>query len=310
MGTRIASTVRAASVAAATGVVVVLAGPGCVSSSTNPPVDGGAPSFDANLGFDANVVGPGDATVIFTDSSIPDSSFANDVSVGDDGGGSGDGSGGGCPPGWTLGDHGACVVRLDGTWMPSTDANSDGPDTVATIASVTAKSVSVAQSHTGTDYADCGCNAQHLNVPLGATFDCAKATLQFDYATTVAYGSLNTPAIDVRFCTGPCPAVDGGIGGPYFWTGPQFVGSPAAPMQSACGYEWENDAGTASLNYFPASAAIANNATTTVPLSSYVAPASGDRCTGTFDTIDVHVQVYNCAAAQTGTTTVSNVRVF
>jgi hypothetical protein len=118
-----------------------------------------------------------------------------------------------------------------------------------------------------------------------------------------------TPAVDIRFCTGPCPSVDGGIGGPYFYGGPQYVGSPFAPATSSCGYEWENDAGNASLNYFPASALI-QTGTNTIPLGSYVAPSAQDACTGTFDTIDVHMQVYNCFANQTGTSTLSNLRIY
>jgi hypothetical protein len=204
-----------------------------------------------------------------------------------------------------------CFVNLLGSWAPSTDANSNGPDTVATLGTVTATSVSVVQSHTGSPGADCGCNAQHLNIALGKSFACASATLAFDYATTAVATSTNTPAVDIRFCTGPCPSVDGGAGGPYFYTGAQYVGSPFAPAaNSSCGYEWENDAGTASLNYFPASAAVQTTQTNVIPLGTYAAPASGDACNGSFDTIDVHMQVYNCFPTETGTSTLSNLRIY
>ncbi len=98
-----------------------------------------------------------------------------------------------------------------------------------------------------------------------------------------------------------------GIGGPSFDGGPQYVGSPGAPATSSCAHEWENDAGTGSTNYFPASALITAG-TNTIPLGTYVAPTSQDSCTGSFDTIDLHVQVYNCFATETGTSTLSNVR--
>ncbi len=218
--------------------------------------------------------------------------------------------GGSCPAGWVA-SGGVCVLGLSGAWVPSTDANSDGPDTVATLGTVTSTSVSVIQSHTGTDSADCGCNAQHLNIPLGRSFDCATATLAFDYTTTAAVSADNTPAVDIRFCTGACPSIDGGIGGPYFYSGAQYVGSPFAPAAvSSCGYEWENDAGTGSLNSFPASAQIQTTKTNVIPLGTYAAPSSSDACTGSFDTIDVHMQVYNCTKAQTGTSTLSNLRIY
>jgi len=216
---------------------------------------------------------------------------------------------GSCPTGWYQGAGGACFIDLTGNWSPSTDANTDAPDTVATIGTVNATSASVVQSHTGVDNADCGCNAQHLNIPLGKTFQCASATLEFEYATTAVKQALDTPALDIRFCTGPCPEVDGG-GGPQFYTGPQYVGSPFAPGASNCAYEWENDAGTSSLNYFPASAQIQTGQKNTIALGSYVAPVPGDACTGSFDTIDVHLQVYNCSAAQTGTSTLSSLRIY
>jgi hypothetical protein len=216
--------------------------------------------------------------------------------------------GGACPSGWVA-SGGVCVLNLTGNWAPSTDANNNGPDTVASLGTVTATSVSVVQSHTGTSGADCGCNSQHLNISLGKTFSCATATLAFDYATTATVSADNTPAVDIRFCTGPCAAYDGGASGPYFYEGPQYVGSPFAPASpSNCGYEWENDAGTSSLNAFPASAVI--NATNTIPLGTYQAPSAGDSCTGTFDTIDVHMQVYNCFTTQTGTSTLSNLRIY
>jgi hypothetical protein len=220
-----------------------------------------------------------------------------------------DGSGG-CPAGWYVGSGGACFISLMGSWTPSTDSNTNGPDTVATLGQDSPQSVSVVQSHTGMPGADCGCNAQHLQIPLGRTFSCKSATLEFVYSTTTTFTGTNAPALDIRFCTGPCPTVDGG-GGPQFYTGPQYVASPlTSPGPSSCGYEWENDAGTASLNAFPQSALIASGATTTVPLGNYVAPSTGDDCTGSFDTIDVHMQVYNCFPTETGTDTLASLRIY
>lgn len=262
---------------------------GCLSTPQNGPVGGG--SADANVGSDSSVG---------SDASTP----KPDASTG------GDASSGGCASGWLMGPAGNCVLNLQGGWAPSTDANNNGPDTVATIGTVTPTSVSVVQSHTGTSGADCGCNSQHLNIPLGKTFSCASSTLEFEFATTTTITATNTPALNIRFCTGDCPAIDGGIGGPSWYSGAQYVGSPAAPATSICAYEWENDAGTGSLNYFPASAKITSGATTTVPLATYSAPTSSDMCTGSFDTIDIHMQVYNCFATETGTNTLSNVRIY
>jgi hypothetical protein len=271
---------------------------GCVSTNNTPPTS----SNDAGTfptGSDGSVAPNKDSstTPSGTDASTTDATSS-----------AGDGSSGSCPSGW-VSSGGVCVLNLMGSWAPSTDANSNGPDTLATLGTVTATSVSVAQSHPNNSGADCGCNSQHLNIPLGKTFQCATATLAFDYATTVVQSTDTTPAVNIRFCTGPCPADDGGVDGPYFYDGAQYVGSPFAPAAvSSCGYEWENDAGTSSLNYFPASALI--SATNTIPLGTYIAPQPADACTGSFDTIDVHMQVYNCFSNQTGTSTLSNLRIY
>ena len=280
------------------GAFVGVSAAGCVTATNNP-----APSLDAGtFGFDGSTPGSDSSTTPGNDSSAAGGDSAP--------GPTDDGSSGGCPTGW-VSSAGVCVLDLTGSWAPSTDANSDGPDTVASIGTVTATSVSVVQTHTGMSGSDCGCNAQHLNIALGKTFSCASSTLAFDYATTVMMSTDNTPAVDIRFCTGPCPSVDGGAGGPYFYGGPQYVGSPFAPAAvSSCGYEYENDAGNASLNYFPASAAISVTSTNTIPLGTYQAPSAQDSCTGTFDTIDVHMQVYNCFTTQTGTSTLSNLRIY
>jgi hypothetical protein len=275
--------------------------------TTNNPIAG----IDASLpGFDA--ASPAyDSALPNTDATLTDATApGTDAAPGSDAGPSPDAPAGSCPAGWVSGAGGLCFVNLLGAWAPSTDANSDGPDTVATLGTVTSTSVSVVQSHTGSPGADCGCNSQHLNIPLGKTFSCASSTLSFDFTTTTTMTSTNVPGVDIRFCTGPCPSVDGGAGGPYFYTGAQYVGSPFAPATSSCGYEWENDAGTASLNYFPASAAISTSQTNVIALGTYVAPASGDDCSGSFDTIDVHMQVYNCFPTETGTNTLSNLRVY
>jgi hypothetical protein len=270
----------------------------CVSQTNNgPPTgidagvvlpDGGSSGTDASPGVDA--------------STGTDASSGIDATTGDDGGA--------CPAGWVTGAGGVCLVNLQGSWAPSTDANSNGPDTVATLGTVTATSVSVVQSHTGTPGGDCGCNAQHLNIALNKTFSCATSTLEFEYATTTTFTGTNRPGLDIRFCTGPCPAYDGGVSGPNFYGGPQYVGSPGAPGISSCAYEWENDAGTASTNYFPAEALIQTGQKTSIALGTYAAPSSQDNCTGSFDTIDIHMQVYNCYATETGTNTLSNVRIY
>ena len=238
----------------------------CVSSNTSGP----PPAGDAGLtipGFDAST-GSGHDASTGADANAP----ADDAgSGGDDGGILSVADSGACGTGFVQGTDGLCYVNLQGAWSASSDANNDGPDTVATLSASTPRSVTVAQSHTGQDYADCGCNAQHLAIDLGRSFPCATTTLAFDYATTVQYGSLNTPAVDIRFCDGACAAPTG------FQGGPQFVGSVAAPISSSCAYEWENDAGTASLNVFPASAAISTTQTNVIALGTYVAPAAQDQ---------------------------------
>jgi hypothetical protein len=278
--------------------VLLAPAPACFSTSnTPPPAEAGpdgyvAPAVDAPTGADAPATETGTET-------------------GTEAGPPADASSGGCPAGWFKGDAGTCFVSLLGTWLPSTDANT-AVDTVATLGPDTAESVSVIQGHTGAAFAACGCNAQHLQIPLGRTFSCSSSTLEFVYSTTInlaSPGAYNSPGLDIRFCTGPCPTDDAG-GGPQAYGGPQYVGSPVAPHTSNCAYEWENEAGTASTNFFPASALITSGVKTTVPLGSYVAPASNDNCTGSFDTIDVHMQVYTCSAADVGTNTLSYLRIY
>jgi hypothetical protein len=275
------------------GVLLLAPAWGCFSSSNSPgPQDAAldqylAPPVDAPPGVDAP------ATEASTDAGpTPEA--------------------GGCLPGWFKGDGGTCYISLLGTWLPSTEANTNGADTTATLGTDTAASVSVVQGHTGAAFAACGCNAQHLQIHLGRTFSCSSSTLEFVYATTIDVadaGAYNSPGLDIRFCTGPCAMDDAGSG-PQFYGGPQYVGSPVAPHLSSCAYEWENEAGTASTNFFPASALITSGVTTTVPLGTYMAPASNDNCTGTFDTIDVHMQVYTCSTADVGTNTLSYLRIY
>ncbi len=273
------------------GLVAAPAG-GCFSSNNSSPPDAG----------------------ITPDSSLPESAapeLEGSVEAALDAGPS-DAPSGPCygSSSWYQGDGGTCFISLAGNWTPSVDANSNGPDTIAMLSSATESAVSIVESHGEAGPADCGCNGQHLQIPLGHTFSCASSTLEFVYSTTAHYdaGNLDTPTVNIRFCTGPCQSDD--AGGPNFYSGPQYVGSPAAPGTSSCAYEWENDAGTASLNYFPASANIGNGQKTTVPLGSYMAPSTSDMCTGTFDTIDVHMQVYNCFTSATGTSTLSGLRIY
>jgi hypothetical protein len=266
---RSASTGRFAACTAAVGILACVV-PGCFASSSG----GNAP--DAGFAFD--------------------SALAFDVGQGS------------CADGWVQAPDGTCYLNLEGAWSSSEDANTDGTATVASLGTVTPLSVSVEQSHTGMDLAECGCNSQHRNIPLGKTFQCSAATLEFKYTTTAMADGTDTPAVDIRFCTGPCPGADGGTA--TFYGGPQYVGSPFAPTNSNCAYEWENAAGTASLNMFPASAKIVDGQKTSIALGTYSAPTTGDDCTGSFDTIDVHIQVYNCAASETGTSTLSYLRVY
>jgi hypothetical protein len=266
----------------------------CVTSNSGGGPDAGTFNFDAATSSSSSSGG--------SSSSSSGSSSGSSSSSSSSGSG---GDAGSCGTGF-VSNGGVCYVNLQGSWSPTTDSNSNGPDTVGTLGTNTTTSVSVVQSHTGTSGADCGCNGLHLQIPLGKTFQCASTTLAFDWATTTTQTTTNNPAVDIRFCTGPCNTFEDG-GGPTFYGGPQYAGGAFAG-QSSCGYEFENDAGTASLNSFPASAVMA--ASNTVALSSYVAPSSQDDCTGSFDTIDVHMQVYNCFATETGTDTLSNLRVY
>src|SRR5258708_4491493 len=63
--------------------------------------------------------------------------------------------GGGCPAGWYVGSGGKCFISLMGSWTGSTDSNTNGPDTVATLGTNTQASASVVQSHTGSPGGDC-----------------------------------------------------------------------------------------------------------------------------------------------------------
>ena len=213
---------------------------------------------------------------------------------------------GSCGSGF-VSNGGVCYVNLQGNWSPTSDSNSNSPDTVGTLGTNT-HDVRLGRpvAHRARAARTAGATGIHLQIPLGKTFQCASTTLAFDWATTTTQTSQRTarPSTSASAPGRATPIEDGG--GPTFYGGPQYVGGAFAGQSESCGYEFENDAGTASVNSFPASAVMA--ASNTFPLSTYVAPASQDDCTGSFDTIDVHMQVYNCFSTETGTDTLSNLR--
>jgi hypothetical protein len=184
------------------------------------------------------------------------------------------------------------TLSLDGPWAFSEDANQNDPAPSMTLDSSSTSSVTV--TYDGADGQKCDCNSQHLVIPLGKTFDCDAATLQFDYHTSGSFGATSSSALSIRFCSnGKCD--DGG-----FYGGNQFIGSEQTG-HSNCAMPYDND--------FPTTPALVEGRNT-IALAGLQAKQAG-QCNGSFDTIDVHVQGYACfEGADKATSTVANVRIY
>jgi hypothetical protein len=166
-------------------------------------------------------------------------------------------------------------VSFEGAWMASQDANGGNPAPVLTLAGISPSSISVA--YQGADGNNCGCNAEHLVIPLGKSYDCGTTTMEFDYAAGGSFGYTSSQALSIRFCK------DGACSSESFYGGDQYVASQQSG-HSNCGYEWAN-------NTLPASQLASGH--NVVELGKLTKEVNGS-CSGSFDTIDVHVQAYAC----------------
>jgi hypothetical protein len=183
------------------------------------------------------------------------------------------------------------TLSLQGAWQFSMDANQNSPAPTVALAGMSPNMVAVV--YNGGDGSKCDCNAQHLVIPLGKSFDCSKATLDFDYGTSGSFGYTSTSSLSIRFCKGSCPT-----GG--FYGGAQFLASEQTG-HSNCAIPW--------ANAFPGAPQL-HEGRNTVPLGSLQSSVNGS-CSGTFDTIDVHLQGYACFKGKdTGVATLQNLRVY
>jgi len=152
---------------------------------------------------------------------------------------------------------------------------------------------SVTVTYDGADGSKCDCNAQHHVISLGKSFDCNAATLAFDYTTSGSFGYTSTASVSVRFCNGTCPT-----GG--FYGGSQFLGSEQTG-HSNCAIPFQNS--------FPTSPQL-HEGRNVVKLSTLQGALDGS-CSGSFDTIDVHVQGYACFDGKdTATQSLANLAVY
>lgn len=181
-------------------------------------------------------------------------------------------------------------VDLSGSWTQLDDANTaDDPSPVLTPG--TASSDSMSLEYNGKDGSSCGCNAVHKVVPLGASFDCSKTTLAFDYVSGGSFGYTSNQSISIRFCK------DGNCSESPFYSGDQFKGSEQTG-HSNCAWETNNS--------FPTTPQITSGHNV-IDLSKLAIDTNG-ACNGSFDTIDVHLQAYACFADEDqGSQTLSNV---
>ncbi len=190
---------------------------------------------------------------------------------------------------------GATSVDLGGAWSYVMDANTDSPAPVLLFGGASPTSVTVA--YDGTDGQACGCNAYHLVVPLGKTFDCSKAKLEFDYEASGSFSYTSNESLSFRFCSGDACQSSTTTS---FYSGPEWKGS-AQTGHSNCAWEWQNQ--------FPAAPQLAVGHDK-VDLSQLQQGTNGS-CSGTFDTIDIHVEAYACFKGQdTGQQTLSNLYVY
>jgi hypothetical protein len=180
-------------------------------------------------------------------------------------------------------------LDLSGPWAPSEDANQNDPAPVMSLGTASADAVSV--SYDGLDGSKCDCNAYHKVIPLGRAYDCAKTTLELDYSASGSFGGTSNEVLSIRFCKdGKC----GGEGG--FYGGDAFVGSEQTG-HSNCAWSWGNE--------LPAAPQL-HEGHNRIALGELQASSNGS-CSGSFDTIDVHLEAYACFKDQDkGSATLSN----
>jgi hypothetical protein len=183
------------------------------------------------------------------------------------------------------------TLSLKGDWAFNQDANQNSPAPAMTVDAQSDQSVTV--SYEGATGDKCDCNAEHLVIPLGKSFDCSSATMEFDYAAGGSFGPTSTASLSIRFCqNGKCD--EGG-----FYGNDQFLGSEQAG-HSNCAIPFANS--------FPAAPQLVQGHNK-VSLGKLEASMNG-KCGSSFDTIDVHMQGYACFKTDLGSATLSNLRIY
>jgi hypothetical protein len=216
--------------------------------------------------------------------------FAGGCSGGDSAGG-----GLGAPPQLgvaSLADVGAGAVSLKGNWTFNEDANQNDPAPFMSVENDSDTQVSA--TYDGNDGSRCDCNAEHLVIPLGKTIDCATGTIEFDYSTQGKFGSTSTSSVSIRFCNGGQCDESG------FYSGDQFLASEQAG-HSNCAMPFQNE--------FPGAPQVAEGHNK-IALGDLESSLNG-QCTGSFDTIDIHMQGYACYKGQDNAqATLANLRIY
>lgn len=184
--------------------------------------------------------------------------------------------------------EGARKLDLSGPWSFVEDANQNDPAPVMTLGAASADSVTV--TYEGTDGMKCDCNAYHKVIPLGRSYDCSTTTIELDYASSGSFGGTSNEALSIRFCR------DGKCGGEgAFYGGDQFAGSEQTG-HSNCAWPWNNE--------LPAPQLKAGH--NSIDLGKLQSTVNGS-CSGSFDSIDVHLQAYACFKDRDkGSATLSN----
>lgn len=179
-------------------------------------------------------------------------------------------------------------LDLSGAWELSDDANLGAAAPVTQLVASSSESVTV--SYDGVDGRSCGCKSFHKVIKLSKSYDCSSTTLAFDYMGGGSFGYTSTQSVSIRFCKdGSCPTQS-------FYQGDEFIGSQQTG-HSNCAYRFANS--------FPASPEL-KGGKNRIPLSTLDKGTNGS-CSGSFDTIDVHMQTYACFTERDqGTATLSN----
>jgi hypothetical protein len=154
-----------------------------------------------------------------------------------------------------------------------------------TLTRVDAASATVASVGTGT--ATCTCNAQHAKFVLPKTFDCASATLEFDYTSSGSFGATSTSSLLFRFSD-----ASGQSG---------YLSASEQSSSSRCALNLP-------LGQFPPAPVIAEGHNR-LKLSDLI-PSIDGVCQGTFDHLDVALEGYGCTPADSSSATLSNLLVY